>query len=185
MDKREAILEAALALFAERGYHGTSVALIAEKAQVGAGTIYRYFKDKEVLVNSLYQNHKRDMSEAVLSGLQRDLPPRRLFHEIWRRLVEFARQHQKVMMFLELHHHAPYLDEESRNVENRLKAEFHDFFETCRQQQVTKDVAPQILVVVVTGAFIGFEKAIMAGEIEPTSENEALAEEICWEAIRR
>ena len=35
MDKREAILGAALALLAERGFHGTSVALIAERAKVG------------------------------------------------------------------------------------------------------------------------------------------------------
>ena len=43
-DKSTAILEAALALFAERGYDGTPVPLIAEKAGVGAGTIYRYFE---------------------------------------------------------------------------------------------------------------------------------------------
>ena len=49
MDKREAILEAALELFAERGFHGTAVPLIAAKAHVGAGTIYRHFKDKIVV----------------------------------------------------------------------------------------------------------------------------------------
>ncbi|MFH1135399.1 MAG: helix-turn-helix domain-containing protein [Pseudomonadota bacterium] len=74
-DKRTAILEAALTLFAKRGYHGVSVALIAARAQVGAGTIYRYFRDKEVLVNALYRKHKREMSEAILSGLEQDLPP--------------------------------------------------------------------------------------------------------------
>src|ERR1035437_2808422 len=42
-DKREAILGAALELFAERGFHGTAVPQIADKAGVGAGTIYRYF----------------------------------------------------------------------------------------------------------------------------------------------
>ncbi len=185
MDKREAILEAALALFAERGYHGTSVALIAEKAQVGAGTIYRYFKDKEVLVNTLYQHWKRAMSEAVLSSMQQDMPPRRLFHEVWHRMVKFSRKNPKVHMFLEFHHHAPYLDEESRDLGDRIKAEFHEFFETCRRQQITKEVAPEILMSIVTGAFTAMEKAFMQGEIEPTPENEALAEELCWEAIRR
>ncbi|MEA2752174.1 MAG: Bacterial regulatory protein tetR family, partial [Myxococcales bacterium] len=37
-DKREAILDAALTLFAERGFHGTSVPDIAQLAGVGAGT---------------------------------------------------------------------------------------------------------------------------------------------------
>lgn len=94
-------------LFAERGYHGTSVALIAEKAQVGTGTIYRYFKDKNVLVNVLYQEHKRNMFEAIRPGLNQDLPPRQLFRQVWHRMVNYYRNNPNVLMFLEFHHHAP------------------------------------------------------------------------------
>src|SRR5438067_8425981 len=43
-DKREAIMSAALELFVERGFYGTAVPEIAERAEVGAGTIYRYFE---------------------------------------------------------------------------------------------------------------------------------------------
>jgi len=43
-DKRETILAAALELFVERGFYGTAVPEIAERAGVGAGTIYRYFE---------------------------------------------------------------------------------------------------------------------------------------------
>jgi AcrR family transcriptional regulator len=185
MDKREDILEAALELFAERGFHGTSVALIAEKAQVGAGTIYRYFKSKEVLVNFLYQHWKREMSESILAGLDKGLAPRRLFHEIWSRMVAFSRKHPKELMFLEFHHHAPYLDDESRRLCNLLLGEFRQFFEVCREAQITKEASPEILMTIVIGAFNATEKAFMQGEIEPTSENEALVEELCWEAVRR
>ena len=41
-DKREAILQAALDLFGEYGFHGTAVPQIAEKAGVGAGTTPRH-----------------------------------------------------------------------------------------------------------------------------------------------
>jgi AcrR family transcriptional regulator len=185
MDRKEAILEAALVLFAERGFHGTSVALIAEKAKVGAGTIYRYFKDKEVLVNVLYQEHKREMVESLLSGLPEGLPPRVLFHELWHRMVQFSRQKPKVLMFLEFHHHSPYLNEASRELTNQACARFYEFFETCRRQQVTKEMGPEVLMSFVTGAFTGLEKAFMDGTIEATTENETAAEELCWEAIRR
>lgn len=185
MDKREAILDAALDLFAERGFHGTSVALIAERAGVGAGTIYRYFKDKEVLVNALYQEHKRMMSEAILSGLQKDLPPRQLYHEVWRRMVRFSRENPKALIFLEFHYHSPYLDEKSRELEDEIRAEFYRFFEDCRLRQITKDVSPEILMFLVIGAFVRLEKAFMGGEMERTTENERIAEELCWETIRR
>src|SRR6185369_16360221 len=64
-DKRERILDAALSLFAERGFHGTPVPLVAERASVGAGTIYRYFASKEALVNALYQRWKMAFIDCV------------------------------------------------------------------------------------------------------------------------
>jgi hypothetical protein len=89
------------------------------------------------------------------------------------------------LMFLEFHHHAPYLDDESRRLCNQILGEFLQFFEVCRKAQITKEASPEILMAMVIGAFNATEKAFMAGEIESTSENEALVEELCWEAIRR
>jgi AcrR family transcriptional regulator len=48
-DKRLAILEQAIRTFAELGYRGTDVQMIADRAGVGKGTIYRYFGSKEDL----------------------------------------------------------------------------------------------------------------------------------------
>ncbi len=48
-DKRQAILEQAIHTFAELGFRGTDVQMIADRAGVGKGTIYRYFKSKEEL----------------------------------------------------------------------------------------------------------------------------------------
>ena len=52
-------------LFAERGYDGTTIPMIAEKANVGAGTIYRYFENKEALVNSLFSKSMLQLSEMI------------------------------------------------------------------------------------------------------------------------
>ena len=74
-DKRDRILDAALSAFAERGFHGTPVPLIAERAQVGAGTIYRYFESKEALVNALYRRSKLAFLDEVSAGFPADRPP--------------------------------------------------------------------------------------------------------------
>ena len=39
--------------------------MIAEKAKVGAGTIYRYFENKEALVNSLFSKSMLQLSEII------------------------------------------------------------------------------------------------------------------------
>ena len=64
-NKREAILKAAMELFGELGYDGTTMPMIADRAKVGAGTIYRYFENKETLVNLLFQDCVITFSEIL------------------------------------------------------------------------------------------------------------------------
>ena len=46
---RDDILAAVAKVFAQRGYHGTDMGLVAEALQLGKGTLYRYFRSKEEL----------------------------------------------------------------------------------------------------------------------------------------
>ncbi|GAB5534475.1 MAG: TetR/AcrR family transcriptional regulator [Rubricoccaceae bacterium] len=61
--RRQAMLDAALAVFAEKGYEGATIDEIAERAEFGKGTIYNYFPDgKEALFMTL-------LAELVIGGL--------------------------------------------------------------------------------------------------------------------
>ena len=60
MTKKNAILEAALHLFSEMGYTGTSTRMIAIKSGVSEGLIYRHFKNKEGLLNVLLEDAEKD-----------------------------------------------------------------------------------------------------------------------------
>jgi len=52
--KRERILNAGIAVFAEKGFHETKISEIAKKAKVADGTIYRYFENKDDLLMSCF-----------------------------------------------------------------------------------------------------------------------------------
>jgi len=54
-DKRERILKAAVKVFARSGFHATRVSEVAKAAGVADGTIYLYFKSKEELLFSLFE----------------------------------------------------------------------------------------------------------------------------------
>ena len=116
---RAAILDAALDLFVERGFHGTAVPLVAERAGIAAGTIYRHFESKEALVNALYRGWKERITGDVLRDFPLTATPRDHFHAAWIGVTAFIAEHPRAYAFLELHHHAPYLDEASRAVERR------------------------------------------------------------------
>ncbi len=53
---KEEILEAALRLFSEKGFHNVSMQEIAEKSEFGVGTIYNFFESKEALFEELMKN---------------------------------------------------------------------------------------------------------------------------------
>jgi len=70
--KREDIILAALEVFAEKGFQRTSIKDIAERAGIGKGTVYEYFKDKdEIIRNSFYYFQKFfefDIQNTILSS---------------------------------------------------------------------------------------------------------------------
>jgi len=64
-DKRTAILDAATAVFAERGFFAAQVADIARGAGIAAGTVYLYFRSKDEILTSIFD---RTMKEAIAEG---------------------------------------------------------------------------------------------------------------------
>jgi TetR/AcrR family fatty acid metabolism transcriptional regulator len=63
--KRELILRAATRVFARNGYFNSKVADIARAADVADGTVYLYFKSKEEILHSIFD---QNMAEAIASG---------------------------------------------------------------------------------------------------------------------
>lgn len=68
-DKRERILKGALSAFAKKGFYNTKVSEIASEAGVADGTIYLYFKNKDDLLISLFE----DRMEWIIARLRSEL----------------------------------------------------------------------------------------------------------------
>jgi len=64
--RREAILDAAARIFAEKGYHETGIADIAGEIGIGHGTVYRYFKNKDDIAAGVSDRAVRRLAEALL-----------------------------------------------------------------------------------------------------------------------
>lgn len=68
-DKYKSILEGALQVFAEHGYHRSQVSRIAREAGVADGTIYLYFKRKEDILISLFREKLGELVEKFHASL--------------------------------------------------------------------------------------------------------------------
>jgi len=74
--KRVAIMEAAERLFAERGYHGTSVADMARETDLPVGSIYTYFDNKEAVLSAVIEEGWSGFLERMKAALALQLGPR-------------------------------------------------------------------------------------------------------------
>ena len=182
-DKRSTILTAALELFVERGYHGTAVPSVAERANVGAGTIYRYFQNKEGLVNELFREWKSALVAHATATIRPGMAPREVFGAFWRQMISFVKDHPKAFAFLELHHHASYLDEKSRALEANALSLATQIFDVMKAQKAVKSAPATLLMAIVYGALLGTVRGAWEGHYELDDEHVSAAESCAWAAI--
>src|SRR5438046_10342728 len=71
-DKRRLILDAAVRVFARKGYHTSRVGDIAEEAGVAHGLLYHYFRSKEELLCTILRETWRHVLDAVRSVQEPD-----------------------------------------------------------------------------------------------------------------
>ena len=99
------IIETALTLFAEQGYHGTSISLIAKKAEVSKGLMYNYFHSKEDLLNAILEDAYRHGDEITQLMVQAKTPQDQIqvvIEQSFKWAVEEHAEYSKMMMSLSL-----------------------------------------------------------------------------------
>ena len=82
-DKRNAILEAATRIFAERGLTAAPTSEISKQAGVAEGTLFTYFRTKDDLINVLYREIKLELADAMMSGFPRRKSVRARLRHVW------------------------------------------------------------------------------------------------------
>lgn len=73
IDKTDAILQAALKVFAEHGFNGAQVSKIAKEAGIADGTIYLYFQNKEDILITVYRTTLTEFTQLLTERLQEAL----------------------------------------------------------------------------------------------------------------
>lgn len=180
-DKRSAILRAALAVFAEGGVNGVPMPVLAERAGVGTGTIYRYFDNKEALVNELFREEKLAVQQRLYAGLDKSLPPQEQFAVVWQRMVEFTREAPDSYRFMELQDHRPYLDAQSRDLERKMLAPILGYYRSMQDKGVfRRPIRPEVLMALIWGAFVNMIKAERDGHITLDQADIDAARDACW-----
>ncbi|MGX1194928.1 TetR/AcrR family transcriptional regulator [Metabacillus sp. SLBN-84] len=94
VDRKQLILEAATRSFTHYGYKATTMDSVAKLANVGKGTIYTFFKNKEELFDEIVSSLLTEMRIAAEEAMDEDLPFFENVHRALYNLLEFRKKHQ-------------------------------------------------------------------------------------------
>jgi len=190
-DKRADIMQAALELIADRGFHDAPMSEIAEKAQVAAGTIYRYFENKDVLINELFQEIEDKLMEVLLANYPQGKPVKEQFVHVFGELCRYFLTHPLHFRYMEQYFNSPYGISKRRdklsgkNIDHDKHDTLKGIFNEGISQQILKDLPLIVLSSLAIGPMLYVIRDHTLGFVVLEDSLIQKITEACWDAIKR
>ena len=186
--KRDDIIRVALGLFAENGFHGTPMAMIAEKAGVGAGTIYRYFENKEVLIAELHRGLEEKVTALLLARYPEENPLRERFLYLMSEIIKYFIDHPLHFRYMEQFFNSPYgisLHRDRILGRSGKHDILMDIFKQGIEEQIFKELPKSVLFSLAFGPMVILIYDHIRGLIVLNETMIKLFTEACWDAVKR
>lgn len=193
-DKRELLLQATLELVAKQGFHGAPCAAIAEQAGVAAGTIYRYFENKDVLIVALYTELEGRITTRLMEGYVADRPISDRFMHLAIGVLDYFITHPLEFKYIEQFHNSPYGTDFRRdkllgNMEGNDSGSKCDIYKQLFTEgvelQVIKNLPMPVLFDLAFGPIVSVARNHILGFIHL---DDLLVQQIakaCWDSLER
>lgn len=94
---RQDILDAGVSLFAELGYHQTTMQMVADRAEFSVGYLYKHFSGKEEMYQELVRFHLQKMDELTEGFEDLDLGPLDKLHQMYVSICQHFNRHRDFM----------------------------------------------------------------------------------------
>ncbi|MCL1893784.1 MAG: TetR/AcrR family transcriptional regulator [Holophagaceae bacterium] len=182
-DRRTAIVQSALKLFASKGIAETSIPDIAEAANVAVGTLYCYFASKEALANFLITESSQAMCKYLWDGFPFSATYRHQFSFFWRRYLVFAVEHPATYTYL--HHRAKDFnqDKTSKKAMKTLEEIKNWIIDRGIATEELRPMPKVALNAILHGTANALIQAHLKGQLKLDEITITQTEQCCWQAV--
>jgi len=175
-DTRARILQAALKLFARRGYDGTTTKDLANSAQVAEGTLFRYFPSKKAILIEVATSGWIEILTDLLTELS-EMGSYKAISQVMRRRMLNMRENADLLKvcFIEAQYHNELKESIQSEVIEKMTDVAEAFFETAMERGIYRKTNPKIVAQVFLGMFAitGFSQETI---INPDASPKAMQE---------
>jgi len=189
--REKEILRAAFDLFAEKGIESTTIEMIAEKAEVGKGTIYKHFIGKNDIFACIVIHQSRELIQT-LHRMDRDAP---IMTRVDKMIRIFWEAHARDMMTFEVGRKChqllvtdalpPHILAEYNRL-NELKKNFaRGLFQQAIDEKIFKDADVDNMIVASMGLYIGMLDVALEENVLPSEELYDLLKNMIFKGFMR
>lgn len=173
-EKRKLILDAAIKVFAEKGYHRSRVSDIAEEAGIAYGLVYHYFRNKEEVLNSIFRERWGAFLDAIRLYHESPISTREKFQNICFYLINtyHLRPDLTEVLILEIARSGKFLQESP--IEKFSEA-FRLLEAIVREGQESGELDPEIDARLAPYIFLGAIELILTGYVLETLKSRDVA----------
>ncbi|MBI9035873.1 MAG: helix-turn-helix transcriptional regulator [Bacteroidales bacterium] len=163
LTKIDVIFGASLRLIKKEGIAGITMAKIAREAGIATGTLYIYFKNKEELINGLYNKLERTSSERFVRDLNPDQEFRICLKKVWLNYLKHRIEHHDESIFLEQYYYSPYITMAQKKLAEEMKAPVYQLIKRGKSEGLLQQDSDIEMLFM---AMIGFIRALADEHVE-------------------
>jgi len=184
-NKRIQIFEATLDLIHEKGLQDSPMSSLAERANVGVGTIYRYFKNKDELLNELFEYQSKYVHEAMLMDYSEDNSYEVRFKLICLNLLNHYLDNPRSFRFIEQFIYSSHIMATTYDeVSSGSLAPMVDFFAEAKEHGAMKNAPIELIVSFIHGPIVTMVLQHMTGRINIDDSIKEIAVASCWDSLK-
>jgi len=169
-ERKQQLIDVAVELFSERGYHATRVRDICDRAGVAKGLFYWYFPTKLALFAELARTMRQSLRRAQAAAMDPDADAITRIRQGTAASVLFMAEHVSYFALVDVERADPEIAETLRDGSNVYLADVAALVGEAQRDGSVPDFDPELLALGVLGAVSSYSHAWRAGRIDLAAE---------------
>lgn len=149
--KKDKILNSALSLFVEFGFHGTPTSQVAKTAEVSNGILFHYFKTKEELITELYIYIKDDLMNFLDSKLTPNSTTEWRIKELLIFTVLWWLENKDKYHYIQQIHFSPHIYDIEWSLQEKYIKPYLDAVERLKSDNIIKNLPTYLVLSILNG----------------------------------
>jgi AcrR family transcriptional regulator len=185
MNKKELLLQSALELFVQNGFHGTATAKIAKEAGVANGTLFQYFATKEDLIIALFISIKEEMAIYIDAKTELALSTKEKIQIQITSTIYWGLANATKFHFVQQIYASPYIHQIGESALKKYIQPHYVLIEQAIKEKMIKPMPTELLYTLISSQAFGLHQFLISNKMSKPKQQTTITTtvDMLWQMI--